>query len=417
MILEPLLLTEINDVNSKNLIKITEDLVKRIRNNNLEDRFDFFLLQLNLNEEQYIYALRSSLKRVKVFLKRPLNSILVNNYNTEILYLHQSNMDIQFILNPYSCVEYILTYILLLISLLLRKAKEDIKGGNSTLKDQLKYIANKFVNATEVSAQEAVYVILGLKISQSSRMNIFINTSLPENRTHLVKSREQLMKIAMIDSGSKNIFQSDLITHYTLRPYILEDYCLADFASKLNLSKYKTAKSENNNSDENEDNEDNEDNEENDIDTEIKFPVITELLDNSRYIHFRKFSKIIRYPNTDISKDETNHYREQIMLFFPWRNEINFFKNKDFKSFYLKNLDIIKKNKLEYCYEHDENILAEIEENIVKNLLNLNENLIATENKIDPEYAILNRDDTEFDNLENELDIRAHKNSTQTVKM
>jgi len=86
MILEPLLLTEINDVNSKNLIKITEDLVKRIRNNNLEDCFDYFLLQLNLNEEQYIYALRSSLKRVKVFLKRPLNSILVNNYNTEILY-------------------------------------------------------------------------------------------------------------------------------------------------------------------------------------------------------------------------------------------------------------------------------------------------------------------------------------------
>jgi len=182
-------------------------------------------------------------------------------------------MDIQFILNPYYCVEYILNYINKSergMSLLLRKAKEDIKGGNSTLKDQLKYIANKFVNSTEVSAQEAVYVMLGLKISQSSKMNIFINTSLPENRTHLVKSREQLMKIAMIDSGSKNIFQSDLITHYTLRPYILEDYCLADFSSKLNLSKYKTAKSENNNSDENEDNEENE---ENDIDIEIKFPV------------------------------------------------------------------------------------------------------------------------------------------------
>lgn len=73
--------------------------------------FEKFLQSLELTEEQYISALRSSIKRNTVFLKRSLEESFVNNYNEELLELHNANMDIQFILDPYACVSYIINYI------------------------------------------------------------------------------------------------------------------------------------------------------------------------------------------------------------------------------------------------------------------------------------------------------------------
>lgn len=46
-----------------------------------------------------------------IFLKRNPSECWVNNYNADLLRTWNGNMDIQFVLNPYSCIMYIVSYI------------------------------------------------------------------------------------------------------------------------------------------------------------------------------------------------------------------------------------------------------------------------------------------------------------------
>lgn len=51
-----------------------------------------------------------------------------------------------------------------------------------TVKQQVRDIGNKFLNNVEISAQEAVYIVLKLAMRKSSRQIVILNTSLPEDR-------------------------------------------------------------------------------------------------------------------------------------------------------------------------------------------------------------------------------------------
>ena len=103
-------------------------------------------------------------------------------------------MDIQFVLDPYACAVYILSYITKGqrgISKLLRKACEEAKEGNKNIINKVRHIGNKFLNAVEISAQEAVYLVLQMPSRRSSREFQFINTSDPDERTFLLKKYGQ----------------------------------------------------------------------------------------------------------------------------------------------------------------------------------------------------------------------------------
>ena len=64
-----------------------------------------FLQNLSLTHDEYITALRSCLKRPSVFLQRNMNELRINAY------LWKDNMDLQYILDPYACVVYVVSYI------------------------------------------------------------------------------------------------------------------------------------------------------------------------------------------------------------------------------------------------------------------------------------------------------------------
>jgi hypothetical protein len=108
--------------------------------------------------------------RVTVFLKRESNEIFINGYNKDILDVHKANMDLQYVLDPHACITLIkcLYYMVNYInksnrgqSDLIRAAIEESNNGNLTLRQKLSLIGNSFLNSTEVSAQEAAYIILG----------------------------------------------------------------------------------------------------------------------------------------------------------------------------------------------------------------------------------------------------------------
>ena len=225
---------------SKNKQNVMKELDKISKDKDNSLTFEEFLKHINMNEQEYIKMIRAELKKAKVFLKRAPNEIRINAYNPVIMSLHRANMDIQFILDPYACSMYVVDYISKSengMSKLLREALNELKKGNNTVKERLRVIANKFLNSSEISAQQAVYHILSIPLSISSRSTVFINTNRPENRISMLKSDEILQKL---DPDSKDVFVQGLLDTYVNRPDDMKNVCLADFASLYNVSKKQT---------------------------------------------------------------------------------------------------------------------------------------------------------------------------------
>lgn len=93
------------------IMRVLNNLYKNRSDSIMEYSFDEFLSEIELSYCDYILALRSSLKTETIFLKRKVKDILTNVFNKDIIELHKANMDIQFILNPYSLCNYLVNYI------------------------------------------------------------------------------------------------------------------------------------------------------------------------------------------------------------------------------------------------------------------------------------------------------------------
>jgi hypothetical protein len=72
------------------------------------------------------------------------------------------------------------------------------------------------------------------------------------------------------------------------------------------------------------------------IDTESKLRVF-KLLGKSGYVQERRYPRIIRFRRFHEKEDAANYFREQIMLYHPWREEQTELINIDVVSVY-KNL-------------------------------------------------------------------------------
>ena len=179
--------------------------------------FDTLLEKLDITEVDYMKAIRSSLTDKKLFLKRAPSELRVNNYNSVLLRAWRANMDLQFILDPYACAMYIVSYISKAqrgMSNLLHKATNEARENPTDLPRQVRQIGNAFLNHVEISAQEAIYLVLQMHLRQSSRTVLFVNTPPPppENRVVFVKSTEV---IANLPDDSTDIESTNLITRYS----------------------------------------------------------------------------------------------------------------------------------------------------------------------------------------------------------
>lgn len=73
--------------------------------------FDQLLLNLNVSEETYLLAIRSSLNSPTIFFKQQPNESKVNNSKSSSLSAWRANTEIQFVLDVYACAMYIVSYI------------------------------------------------------------------------------------------------------------------------------------------------------------------------------------------------------------------------------------------------------------------------------------------------------------------
>ena len=118
-------------------------------------------------------------------LKRDIKDRYVNNYNPEMLYAWNANMDIQLALDPYAVITYIVNYVnkdetgmtKFMAEALRTKATADANEKLNILKAA--YFTNR-----QVGTSEAVYRVLpGMRLRDSNISCIFVSSGFPENRS------------------------------------------------------------------------------------------------------------------------------------------------------------------------------------------------------------------------------------------
>ncbi|XP_065931772.1 uncharacterized protein [Magallana gigas] len=367
----------------KNYLKICEVLneIKLDQSGCHFTSFENFLSKLNMSEEMYKIAIRSSLKTPKVFLERKVSEIRINAYNQTLLKAWEANLDVQYILDGYACAAYIVSYISKSqrgMSNLLHEACEEARKGNFTLKQQVRQIGNKFLTHVEISAQEAAYILLQMPMRSSSRSVVFINTSEQGKRTFLLKPVEILQDMP---GESTNIESDNWIKRYQRRPRALQNCCLADFVSKFDIILPPKEKRQNISVEylpEQELEETNEDDYLLELTSKSGLMELEKeyIMRDGSILKQRNIQKVIRYVRFNKNQDPENYYREQLMLFLPWRKEIDDLlgSHSSYESKFIQTKDIIFNNREAYALDKG---VADIVEDNEMVLLNDNANVIS----------------------------------------
>ena len=318
-------------------LKEIKDSLEAIRDTGANVSTEDFISSTGLNYDEYIKVLRSSIKTTTVFLKRSPNGAFINAYNARIAKCWNANMDIQFITNPYACARYISSYIsksCTAISRLLKEAADELRQGNKSIKDKLWRFGSVFVNGAEVCCQEAAYCVLSMPLTMSSRSSIFIPTNPPEDRVFLLKMPEQLRDLP---PDSVDITVPSLLEHYAHRPEEIEHLSLASFSAWYEFSKTRrTSKRTCPNDDV-----------EVTADDDVSGGYIP-LLNGGGYIRRRTRAKILRYRRFKFHTNPHEFFREQCMLYVPWRNEEDDINSNNPEALYKNNLEDIEQLRQEF---------------------------------------------------------------------
>ena len=355
---------------------------------NTDLTFEQFLIQLEMNLEDYLLAIRSSIQRPKVFFKRSVSDVRINNYNTVLITCWEANMDI---LDPFACVSYIVSYISKGqrgLSNLLQDACTEVREMDSDIRQPNCRIGNQFLSSVEIGAQEAVYLVLQMPLRRCTRDVVYVDTSKPDDRTGLLNSMSELKDLP---TNSRNVESDNVLKRYKRRSKQLERLCYADVAACYGLvrkQKHLTSSSQNNgvrelpetNYDHDHSNDLQDDNDNDNVDcTEtnheydlddglqddndtnndddctsgnvIKFPCGTQMRNRSS-------QKVIYNHSTALNDDREEHFRQKIMLFTQWRNEMCDLLHgfQTFEQSYHANLNEITINQSQYeKLDSDEN--------------------------------------------------------------
>ena len=236
--------------------------------------------------------------KTSVVLKRKPGDIWINQFNKDLLRSWNANMDIQYIVDAYSCVVYIISYISKAereMGLLLDCAQKEGHKGNLDAKAAFKSLGSVYLHNREVSAQESVYRLTGMHLKECSRKVTFIPTGEYPMRMSLPLS--VLRDRKRNDNNEHNtIWMTSVIDRYKHRPQspLFQNMCLATFCSEyrvLSQSEVPANPSES----------------------------VVQLQENSGHIRKRSRTKpaVIRYAKLSPTKDPEKYHQSQLQLFLP----------------------------------------------------------------------------------------------------
>ena len=277
------------------------------------------LSECNITEDEYFDALDYVSSRVTILYKRKPSEQNVSPYNTVILSLMQSNMNIQYVTGMYGVIKYLTSYMCKperTMSELMKKASKE--ATNRGVQDKLWAIGNVFTTKREVSTDEAIVRALSLPMRSSKIAVDFIVTGLKEDRTRALKSPEILQ---LMNPDDTNIYTLNILDKYANRPDFpakMDDMCLADFATNYvhhkahepdidsdDIRNYTTAVSSFNVDVE---------------ESEEKSEIIT-LKGEMGKMRKRRRPCVMRYHKVSKMKDPELYHLILLQLYLPWRDE------------------------------------------------------------------------------------------------
>ncbi|CAD7085034.1 unnamed protein product [Hermetia illucens] len=150
---------------------------------------------------------------------------MTSTFNPYFVREVNSNIDIQFILDEYSCALYV------------NKSARGIGNLRRELTTLMQKHPDqdytgpfKLLNAVEMSAQKAAWYLLRQPMSETSRQIVYITTVWPTER-QCCRKRRQKMDREGVDGRSTNVWTKNIIQRYGERTVSLEHVYLAEFAS------------------------------------------------------------------------------------------------------------------------------------------------------------------------------------------
>ena len=195
----------------------------------------------SIDEELYLKCLQSSsLRGTSVILERDIEDCNTNNCNLDCIKLWRANMDIQYVADPYSCIMYVLSYVMKCengMSEILKRVGKEFK--DETIQNQMKKILSTFANKREVSVHEAVKRVLSQWLFRKSRTVVHVNSHPKEERHRMPKSQFEL---ACMEDDDEDVFMSSVHDLYSSRPDNMNDICLAQFVSEYKKSDIRNKK-------------------------------------------------------------------------------------------------------------------------------------------------------------------------------
>ncbi|XP_033967886.2 uncharacterized protein [Pseudochaenichthys georgianus] len=178
--------------------------------------------------------------KTQVVLRRQPADVWVNPYNKHLLSAWNANMDIQFVVNAYACIVYIISYIAkaeremgLILSAAHREATQE---GNTDAKQAMRKMGRVYLHNRDVCAQEAVYRLLQMPLKGCSRATVYIPTG--EHATRISRPMATLKRMANSQTlTNDNMWITSPVDRYAARPSepLFHQMCLATFLSEYRV--------------------------------------------------------------------------------------------------------------------------------------------------------------------------------------
>ncbi|KAJ8011952.1 hypothetical protein DPEC_G00063660 [Dallia pectoralis] len=143
------------------------------------DDMSQLLATCNMTLKEYNLSVESLTSSSVILMKRDVKDCWVNNYNPHLLTAWNANMDIQYILDEYGCIMYMLSYISKPESEMsdyLKTIVKEMSPENETEREEMKGVLQAYSKHREVSAQESVARTCSLKMKSCSREVVFLQT-------------------------------------------------------------------------------------------------------------------------------------------------------------------------------------------------------------------------------------------------
>ncbi|XP_068069853.1 uncharacterized protein [Danio rerio] len=272
--------------------------------NNLSD----LLTKCNLSMDDYLNYAEGLTTGSAVLLKRDPKETWVNGYNPDLLRAWNANMDIQYILDAYSCIMYMLSYVSKPeheMSGFLKNVIQSVREANVNEEDEMKHIMQAYAKHRQVSAQESVARTCSLPLKKCSRSVVFVPTD-----DDALKMSLPISVLLNKNPESEDVWMSGLIEKYRARPLTLEfeKMCLADFASNYRVV----------------------------YGQQIKGKNVLRLLHDMGFIQKRTIGKpaVIRYARFSEEKQPEKFYGRMVKLYVPHRHNEEL-KPEDFPTYQL----------------------------------------------------------------------------------